>query len=88
MKVNQKDRIINYIREFGSITSKEAYDDLGITQLATRIKELKEEGHEFRTEWENSKNRYGERVDFKRYYLVDMIAENMEHISIVEGTSL
>lgn len=80
MKTNQRQRIINYIREFGSITSKEAYDDLGITQLATRIKELKEQGYEFKTKWENSKNRYGERVDFKRYYLADMVVENMQHI--------
>ena len=33
MKISQKDRIINYIREFGSISSWEAYKDLGITQL-------------------------------------------------------
>ena len=33
MKISQKDRIINYIREFGSISSWEAYSDLGITQL-------------------------------------------------------
>lgn len=37
MKTNQKQRIINYIREFGSITSLEAYKDLGITQLGARI---------------------------------------------------
>ena len=84
MKITQKDRIINYMREFGSITSKEAYDDLGITQLATRIKELKELGYEFNTKWENSKNRYGERVDFKRYYLADMVAENMNHIPRID----
>ncbi len=82
MKITQKDRIINYIRKFGSITSKEAYDDLGITQLAIRIKELKEDGHEFRTEWENSKNRFGEKVEFKRYYLADIVSENLEHITI------
>lgn len=82
MKITQKDRIINYIREFGSITSKKAYDDLGITQLATRIKELKEDGHEFRTEWENSKNRFGEKVEFKRYYLADIVSENLEHITM------
>lgn len=80
MKINQRQRIINYIREFGSITSKEAYNDLGITQLATRIKELKEQGYEFNTKWENSNNRYGEKVDFKRYYLADMITENANHI--------
>ena len=81
MKITQKDRIINYIREFGSITSKDAYNDLGITQLATRIKELKELGYEFRTEWESSKNRFKEPVSFKRYYLADIVSENMEHIT-------
>lgn len=80
MKINQRQRIINYIRECGSITSLEAYKELGITQLATRIKELKEQGYEFKTEWESSKNRFDEKVDYKRYYLVDMIAQNMEHI--------
>lgn len=81
MKINQRQRIINYIREFGSITSKDAYNDLGITQLATRIKELKELGYEFRTEWESSKNRFKEPVSFKRYYLADIVSENMEHIT-------
>ena len=80
MKINQRERSINYIREFGSITSKEAYNDLGITQLATRIKELKESWYEFTTKWESSKNRFGERVDFKRYYLADIVSENMNHI--------
>lgn len=80
MKTTQKQRIINYIRQFGSITSYEAYADLGITQLGARIDQLKKEGYEFKTEWESSTNRFGERTDYKRYYLVDMIARNMEHI--------
>ena len=81
MKISQKQRIINYIREFGSITSYEAYSDLGITQLGARIDQLKKEGYEFKTEWESNTNRFGERTDYKRYYLVDIIAENMEHIT-------
>lgn len=52
----------------------------GVTQLATRIKELKEQGYEFKTEWECGKNRYGESVSFKRYYLTDMVAKSMNHI--------
>lgn len=83
MKITQKDRILQYIREFGSISSWEAYKELGITQLGARIDQLKKEGYEFRTEWESSTNRYGDKTDYKRYYLVDdMIAENMEHITI------
>ena len=81
MKISQKQRIINYIREFGSITSYEAYADLGITQLGARIDQLKKDGYEFKTEWESSTNRFGERTDYKRYYLVDMTARNMEHIT-------
>lgn len=84
MKVTQKERIIQYIREFGSISSWEAYSDLGITQLGARIDQLKKEGHEFRTEWESSKNRYGEPVSYKRYYLADVVSENMEHIPRID----
>ena len=80
MRLTQRQRIIEYIRIFGSITSWDAYSDLGITQFATRVKELKEEGYEFTTKWETKKNRYGEPVSFKRYYLSDMVSENMNHI--------
>ncbi len=83
-KLSQKDRIINYIRQFGSISSWEAYSDLGITQLGARIDQLKKEGYEFTTEWESKKNRYGEKTDYKRYYLADMVSENMNHISRID----
>lgn len=33
MKITQKDRILQYIRQFGSISSYEAYRELGVTQL-------------------------------------------------------
>lgn len=81
MKISQKQRIINYIRQFGSISSWEAYADLGITQLGARIDQLKKEGYEFKTEWESNTNRFGEKTDYKRYYLADIIAEGMEHIT-------
>lgn len=80
MKITQKDRIINYIREFGSISSWESYADLGTTQLGARIDQLKKEGYVFKTEWESKTNRYGEKTDYKRYYLADIVANNMEHI--------
>jgi hypothetical protein len=44
MKITQKERIIGYIREFGSITSLEAYNDLGITQLRSKIGPIKKRG--------------------------------------------
>ena len=80
MKITQKDRIINYMREFGSISSWEAYSELGITQLGARIDQLQKDGYTFKTEWEQKKNRYGDDVSFKRYYLADIVAENMKHM--------
>jgi len=82
MKINQRQRIINYIREFGSITSLEAYKDLGITQLATRISELKEQGYEFTDEWITKKNRDGVIVKFKKYMLLETANEN--HIPYID----
>lgn len=67
--MNQRERILDYINNFGSITSYEAYIDLGITQLATRIKELKEQGYKFNYKWITRKNRYGKPVKFKEYIL-------------------
>ena len=70
MKKTQKERILDYIKEFGSITSLEAYSELGITQLGARLDQLKREGYMFSTELEKGKNRFGEKVNYKRYRLV------------------
>lgn len=68
-KITQKQRIIKYIQDFGSITALEAIKDLGITQLGARIDGLQKDGYSFKKVWERSKNRYGEPVDYKRYSL-------------------
>ena len=72
-KVTQAQRIIDYINEFGSITSWEAYKDLGVMELHARMNQLKKEGYEFETKWEAKKNRFGENVNFKRYYFKETI---------------
>lgn len=75
-RLNQKEQVLKYIEDFGSITSYQAYIDLGITQLATRIKELKEQGYQFNYEWISKKNRYDKPVRFKKYKL-EVIHENI-----------
>ena len=67
--MNQADRIMKYIHEFGSITSLDAFIDLGITRLSARIHELRESGVEFDMTREKAKNRYGENVSYNRYSL-------------------
>lgn len=84
-KLSQRERVLNYIKEFGSITSYQAYIDLGITQLGARIFELKALGYEFKKETETKKNRFGENTHFDRYYLVnEMERENMNHIPTID----
>lgn len=65
--LTQKERVLGYVYEQGSITSKEAYDFLGITQLGARIFELEREGYRFDRKNESSFNRYGKAVSFTRY---------------------
>lgn len=69
MKKTQKIRIIEYVRQFGSISPMEAFSDLGITKLATRISEMSRDGISFNRTHEKRLNRYGETVYFMRYTL-------------------
>lgn len=63
----QRQLILNYIHDFGSITPFQAFADLGITKLATRISEMRDDGMEFKIEKVASKNRYGKTVRFAKY---------------------
>lgn len=75
--MNQQQAILQYIHDFGSITSYQAYIDLGITQLASRLKELKEQGYKFNYRWITKENRYGKPIRFKEYTLVEGLNENI-----------
>lgn len=66
-KPTQKDLILNYIVQFGSITPMEAFFDLSITKLATRISELRKEGWDFDIDTEQKTNRYGKTVRYAKY---------------------
>lgn len=68
-EMNQHERILIYIRMHGSITPMDAFNDLGITKLATRISELKREGVKFEQDFESRENRFGEKVHYMRYRL-------------------
>ena len=49
----------------------EAFADLGVTKLATRISEMRKDGQEFKIETVKSKNRYGKTVHFAKYSFLD-----------------
>ncbi|MBO7732797.1 MAG: helix-turn-helix domain-containing protein [Methanobrevibacter sp.] len=74
-KPTQKDRVVAYINEFGSITTWQAYADLGITRLSARIWELKEKGYIFKKDRVKRMNRYNQPVSFDKYMIVGNINE-------------
>lgn len=67
--MTQGERVIEYIKKFGSITPLDAFYDLGITKLATRVSELKRDGYIFEQKYEKAQNRFGEPVHYMRYFL-------------------
>lgn len=65
----QCERIIKYLKDFGSITQYQALQDLGIMRLASRISELQKNGYEFEKQRIKVFNRYGESTPVVKYKL-------------------
>lgn len=65
--MTQCERVSQYMDDFGSITTWEAYRDLGVTRLASRIHDLRCAGMLIKAENCTGKNRYGECVRYTRY---------------------
>lgn len=60
--------LLNYMKANYGITSKEAFENLGITRLAARVKELRDLGYNIITVMEVGKTRYGETCRYARYH--------------------
>ena len=67
--MTQKEKVVKYITDFGSISPLEAFSDLGIMRLASRVTDLKKDGVKIVKSMEKSKNRYGKTVHYARYRL-------------------
>ena len=67
----QNQRIIEYMRKHGSITTLEAMDRLGVARLASRICDMKRMGIPIHSTMVETVNRYGEKCRVKRYRLLD-----------------
>lgn len=68
-KETQSDRIIQYIKDFGSITGREAVNDLGCMHLASRISDMRKAGIPISDKMISVKNRYGETCFVKQYWI-------------------
>lgn len=69
--MTQKEAIMQYLDDFHSISSMEAFRDLGITRLAARIADIEKDGVIFDRKREAVTNRYGEKVYFTRYSIAE-----------------
>lgn len=69
MKTTQEEKVMEYMRKFGKITTLDAFRDLGITRLSAKIFNLKRQGYNIVGEFKTEKNRFGEKVSYKIYRL-------------------
>lgn len=65
----QCEQVLQHLRSGKTITTREAFTDFGITRLAARIHELRQEGHPIADETVKVKNRNGKEVEVSSYYL-------------------
>ena len=65
----QAQRVLDYMTNHGSITQFEALKDLGVMRLASRVSELRKNGHKIESKMVKVENRYGETCRVKRYSL-------------------
>lgn len=68
---SQTEDILKFMKENGSISSKEAFEKFGATRLSGIIFALRKRGYVIDTEIWECKTRYGKTVDFARYVLID-----------------
>ena len=69
MKSTQCEKVLDYMRAFGSITQLQALQDIGCMRLASRISDLRYQGYAIGRRIKTAKNRYGDSVYFAEYYL-------------------
>ena len=69
--MSDKNRVLDYLREHGSITPLEALNSFGCYRLGARVWDLRHDGHNITTEMVEDKDQHGEPARFARYRLVE-----------------
>lgn len=67
--MTQTDRVLAHLEAGKRLTCLNAFHDLGVTQVAARIFELKKDGHPIGTRNIKVTNRYGDEATVVNYYL-------------------
>ena len=67
--MTQKEMVETYLLKYGSITTWQAFEDLGILDLQGVVRNIKKSGREIESVEIYKKNRFGKLVRFKKYSL-------------------
>lgn len=67
--MTQKEEVLQYLKENGSITTAECFSELFVLDLQSSIRRLKQDGHNILSKWIYTKNKYGRPVRYKKYKL-------------------
>lgn len=67
--MSQCERILRHMQDYGQITTKEAFEEYGITRLSGRMYDLRKAGYEITSTIVHGLNRYGEPTHFAVYRL-------------------
>lgn len=67
--MTQKERLLDYLQQYGHINPLDAWKLLGIYRLSAVILDLRNEGHLIETERMDVKNRFGEKCHVAKYIL-------------------
>ena len=67
--MTHNEKVLKYLKLYGSITPQEALTSFGCMRLSARIYELRQQGHFIISESARGLNRNGEPVTFTRYRL-------------------
>lgn len=69
MRISQTDKVLRFIQANGSITSMQAFYNLGVTRLAARIANLRERGVGIESKTVSGKAKDGTPIHYSVYSL-------------------
>ena len=70
--MTQTDRVLKYLETHRGITQAEAFEAFGCLRLSERVRELAEKGYNVEKAWEDGVNRFGEKVRYMRYFIMEV----------------
>ncbi len=65
----QRAAVLDFLKTYGSITSRQAIDNFGATRLADIIFNFRKMGMDIETKMMAGKNRFGEACQYAKYIL-------------------